>query len=86
MSSVRTDPDSIADERVLARSMIEVHGPRAATVARDNARTAALAGQGQQAKSWLRVVGLIQQRAGGGASHPGPRHRPWAIPGVGGSF
>jgi hypothetical protein len=46
----------------LACDMIEVHGPDAATIARDNARTAAIAGQALQAKSWLALVGIIQQR------------------------
>ena len=34
-----------SDDRTLARDMIDVHGPEAATVARENARDAALAGQ-----------------------------------------
>ena len=51
-----------ADEQSLARDMIDVHGAEAAVVARDNARTAALAGQTPQARSWIRVLGLIQQR------------------------
>ncbi|HXC29336.1 MAG TPA: hypothetical protein VNV38_15370 [Stellaceae bacterium] len=50
------------DEKSLARDMIDVHGAEAAVVARDNARTAALAGQTPQARSWIRVLGLIQQR------------------------
>jgi hypothetical protein len=33
-----------ADDQTLARDMIEVHGREAATVARENARAAALAG------------------------------------------
>lgn len=51
-----------ADEPSLARDMIDVHGPKAAVVARDNARAAALAGQRAQAKFWIRVLGLIQRR------------------------
>ena len=51
-----------ADEPSLARDMIEVHGWEAATVARDNARTAALGGQISQAKSWIRVLGMIQRQ------------------------
>jgi hypothetical protein len=39
------------DSESLARDMIEVHGMEAATVARKNARGAALAGQATQAKS-----------------------------------
>jgi hypothetical protein len=50
------------DERSLARDMIEVHGPEAATVARRNARAAALAAQIPQAKSWIRVLGIIQRQ------------------------
>jgi hypothetical protein len=51
-----------ADEPSLARDMLDVHGPRAAVVARDNARAAALAGQRERARFWIRVLGLIQQR------------------------
>ena len=49
------------DEELLARNMIDVHGGEAATVARGNARGAALAGQPVQAKSWIRVLGVIQR-------------------------
>jgi hypothetical protein len=49
-----------SDERVLAHSIIEVHGAEAATIARGNARGAALAGQPTQAKAWIRVLGIIQ--------------------------
>jgi len=45
----------------LLRDMLDAHGPKAAVVARDNARIAALAGQRPQAKFWIRVLGLIQQ-------------------------
>jgi len=51
-----------SDDHALARDMIEVHGKEAATVARENARSAALAGQAVQAKSWIRVLGIIQRR------------------------
>jgi hypothetical protein len=51
-----------SDERTVARDMIEVHGVEAPTVARENARGAALAGQVAGAKSWIRVLGLIQRR------------------------
>lgn len=54
-----TDGD---DEQSLARDMIEVHGREAATVARENARGAALAGQPARAKAWIRVLGLIQRQ------------------------
>jgi hypothetical protein len=50
------------DERLLACNMIDVHGAEAATVARGNARGAALAGQPVQARSWIRVLGLIQRQ------------------------
>ncbi len=53
-----------SDEQMLARSVIEVHGAEAAIIARGNARSAALAGQPSQAKSWIRVLGIIQQQAG----------------------
>ena len=49
-----------ADAASLARDMMEVYGGKAVTIARHNARAAALASQPQQAKSWLRVVDLIQ--------------------------
>jgi hypothetical protein len=54
-----------SDEQRLARGIIAVHGPEAATVARGNARSAALAGQPMQAKSWIRVLGVIQQQQAG---------------------
>ena len=50
------------DEHTLACDMIEVHGAEAPTVARENARAAALAGQVARAKSWIGVLGLIQRR------------------------
>lgn len=49
------------DEQTLAQDMIAVHGADAAVVARANARAAALAGQAVQARSWIRVLGLIQR-------------------------
>ncbi len=52
------------DNDTLARDIIDVHGSRAAAVARDNARAAALAGQGMQARSWIRVLAIIQRRQG----------------------
>lgn len=45
----------------LARDMIAVHGSEAAVVARSNARSAALAGRYAQAKSWIKVLGIIQR-------------------------
>jgi hypothetical protein len=56
-----------ADEPSLARDMIEVHGAQAATVARGNARAAALAGQAPRAKFWIRVLGMIQRQQAGKA-------------------
>lgn len=53
------------DESTLATGMIEVHGAEAAAVARGNARDAALAGQPMQARSWIRVLSLIQRRRAG---------------------
>jgi hypothetical protein len=63
MNFIATGGADNADEQSLARDMIgEVHGADAAIVARDNARTAALAGQRPQARSWVRVLGIIQRR------------------------
>ena len=59
-----------ADELSLARDMIEVHGAEAATVARNNARAAALGGQRLRAKFWIRVLGLIQRQQAGKAMPP----------------
>jgi len=50
------------DELALARDIVEVHGTGAAAVARENASTAALAGQPMLAKSWIRVLGAIQRQ------------------------
>ena len=49
----------------LARDLIEVHGNDAPTIARGNARTAALAGQPMLAKSWIRVLSMIQRQQAG---------------------
>jgi len=51
-----------SDEQRLARNIIEVHGMEAAIIARGNARGAEVAGQPLQAKSWIRVLGIIQRR------------------------
>jgi hypothetical protein len=51
-----------SDEGMLARNMIDVHGPEAAAIARGNARSAALAGQRAQAKSWITVLEIIQRQ------------------------
>ena len=50
------------DEVALACDIVEVHGTGAAGIARENARTAALAGQPMLAKSWIRVLGAIQRQ------------------------
>ena len=57
-----------SDEHKLARDIIDVHGSEAATVARENARAAALAGQPTQAKYWIRVLGIIQRQQAGKVS------------------
>jgi hypothetical protein len=57
-----------SDEHKLARDMIDVHGSEAATVARGNTRAAAVAGQAIQARSWIRVLGMIQRQQAGKAS------------------
>lgn len=57
----------IADAWLLARNMMEVHGIEAAVVARENARAAALDGRVALAKSWIKVLGIIQQHPSGGA-------------------
>ncbi len=49
----------------LARDLIGVHGNEAPTVARGNARAAALAGQPALAKSWIRVFSMIQRQQAG---------------------
>ena len=56
------------DNDKLAGDMIDVHGREAATVARENARAAALAGQPTQAKYWIRVLGIIQRQQAGKVS------------------
>jgi hypothetical protein len=48
-------------EELLARNMVDMHGAEAATIVRENARGAAVAGQPVQAKSWIRVLGIIQR-------------------------
>ena len=65
-----SDPgdDHGPDEELLAHNMIDVHGAEAATVARGNARGAALARQPTQAKAWIRVLGIIQRRQASNAS------------------
>jgi hypothetical protein len=54
-----------SDDDNLARDMINVHGKEAAIVARENARAAAVAGQAEKAKSWIRVLGAIQRQQAG---------------------
>jgi hypothetical protein len=50
------------DEGLLAHNMIDVHGTGAAAIARENARGAAVAGQPVPARSWIRVLGIIQRQ------------------------
>jgi hypothetical protein len=50
------------DDHKLARDMIDVHGREAPAVAPGNARAAALAGRTIQARSWIRVLGIIQRQ------------------------
>jgi hypothetical protein len=65
--------DALRDEATIAHEMINVHGTEAATVARANARAAALAGQAAQAKSWIRILAIIQRRQTSKATpSPGP--------------
>jgi hypothetical protein len=59
-----------SDAEMLARDMIDVHGREAASVARENARSAVLAGQATQAKSWIRVLAMVQRQHAGEASLP----------------
>jgi hypothetical protein len=54
-----------ADQQRLARDLIEVHGNEAPAVARGNARTAALAGRPIVAKSWIRVLSIVQRQQAG---------------------
>jgi hypothetical protein len=49
-------------EELLARNIVDVHGAEAATIVRANARAAAVAGQPLQAKSWIRVLDMIQRQ------------------------
>jgi len=56
------------DDQTLAQDMIEVHGREAATVARADARAAALAGQAARAKQWITVLGSVQRQLAGKGS------------------
>ena len=69
-----------ADEQALARDMIDVHGPEAASVARVNARGAALAAQTSQAKFWIRVSGIIQRHLNDKAISPRLPGKPLSVP------
>ncbi|MGA7865151.1 MAG: hypothetical protein WCA23_14405 [Stellaceae bacterium] len=60
--------EDAAGDGKLARDMIDVHGSESATVARGNARAAAVAGQAEKAKSWIGVLGIIQKQQAGKAS------------------
>jgi hypothetical protein len=64
MSRFALSEDSTMDdpgEELLARNMVDVHGAEAAIIVRANARGAAVAGRPTQAKSWIRVLGMIQR-------------------------
>jgi hypothetical protein len=61
--SAERPADFARDSDALARDMIDVHGPAAAGVARENARVAAVAGRAVEARNWLRLVDAIQRRA-----------------------
>ena len=50
------------DDHLRADGLIAVHGGTAAAVARGNAASAALAGQAVQAKSWIKVLSIIQRQ------------------------
>jgi hypothetical protein len=63
------------DEESLARDMIDVHGAAAAIVARGNASGAALAGQPTQAKSWIRMLGIIQRHQANSTALARLRHQ-----------
>ena len=62
------------DDHQLALNIIDIHRREAATIARENARAAARAGQATQAKYWIRVLGTIQrQQAGKVSGESSPR-------------
>ena len=63
------EPNEI-DISALARDIAEVHGKRAAAVARENARIAALASQPARAKFWIKVLGMIQRQEAAEARDP----------------
>jgi hypothetical protein len=50
------------NDRLRADGLMAVHGEAAAAVARGNATSAALAGQAVQAKSWIKVLSIIQRQ------------------------
>ena len=59
------EDDDGAEQQRLARDLIAVHGNEAPAVARGNVRTAALAGQLVLAKSWIRVLSIVQRQQAG---------------------
>lgn len=70
-----------SDEELLAHNMIDVHGAEAATMARGNARDEALAGRPAQAKSWIKVLEIIQRRlVGNSTRQPGASGNPLPAP------
>ena len=60
--SAEPSADVARDSDALARDMIDVHGPSAVGVARENARAAAVAGRAVEARNWLRMVDTVQRR------------------------
>jgi hypothetical protein len=66
-----------ANQHSLARDMTEVHGIEAAAVARGNASAAARGGQVTQAKSWIKVLGIIQRLQ---EREPSPKRGPGIPP------
>jgi hypothetical protein len=50
------------DVEAFAHDIIDVHGSGAAELAREKARTAILSGRIAPAKSWLKVLAMIQRQ------------------------
>ena len=74
---------AIVDSEVgdtLARDMIEVHGTEAATIARDNARAAALAAQIRRRRPGSGYSGLSSASDRPGTRSPVARHSAPALP------
>jgi selenophosphate synthase len=76
ISSAEPSADLAPDNDALARDMIDVHGPGAAGVARENARAAAVVGRAVDARKWLGVVDIIQRRIARSADEAALRPNP----------